>query len=92
MWQENHFCGFMENCVIPALESVHDLAVDPKITNSSQLLHHLLQPCAPWIYYDMVERELSSTKSDFFKEMAEAVGNRSTLSVMADRGSLIVDR
>ena len=79
VWQDQMVCGFLEKCVVRGLERAHSIAKDPKVTNSSQMLYQLLDPCAPYMDYADVEHELSSLKRSFFREFSGAVSNLSAI-------------
>jgi hypothetical protein len=80
VWQEESISGFLQRCVMPALDRAHDIASDPTVSNASQLLHAVLEPCSPYIDYGDVEENLFSLQTDFFSEVSEAVQNGSAIA------------
>ena len=54
---------------------MHGIAKDPKVTNSSQFLQQLLEPCPPYINYVDIENELLGRKTSFFRKFSELAKN-----------------
>lgn len=74
-WQNDKISEPFERCLVPALKSVHGIAKDPKVTNSSQFLQQLLEPCPPYINYVDIENELLGRKTSFFRKFSELAKN-----------------
>ena len=80
VWQVETIEGFLTRCAVPSLERAHDIAKDPKVTNSSQLLHQVLGPCAPYIDYGDLEAKFFRQKGEFFSEASEYLTNGSAIA------------